>query len=170
MNEMNEIWKPITGYENRYLISNFGRVKSLRTNTILKQELRRDYYSVQLFNGRRYKHFRVHRLVGLMFIPNPSNYPYINHKDENKLNNYVDNLEWCTASYNINYGTAIKRAVEKKSISIIQLDKKYNYINTFSSFMNAERSTGIPNNNIVACCKGRRKTAGGYIWRYEKTH
>ena len=74
----------------------------------------------------------------------------MNHKDENKLNNHVDNLEWCTASYNTNYGTAIKRAVEKKSIIINQYDKNGNYLNTYLSFMDAQRKTGIFNNNIVS--------------------
>ena len=167
MNEIIETWKPIIGYETRYLISNLGHVKSINSNIILKPEIRRGYYSVQLFNGKTYKHFSIHRLVALAFIDNSNKYTYVNHKDENKLNNCINNLEWCTASYNINYGTAIKRAIEKKRISIIQLDKNYNYINTFLSCMDAERNTGIYNGNIIACCKGRRKTAGGYIWKYE---
>ena len=162
-----EIWKTIKDYDN-YIISNFGKVKSLKKNIILKPEIRRKYYSVQLYKNKKSKHFQIHRLVAIAFIENPNNLKYVNHKDENKLNNYVDNLEWCTASYNINYGTAIKRATEKKSISIYQYDKKGNYLNTYSSFMDAQRKTGIFNNNIVKCCKGERKTAGGYIWKYKK--
>lgn len=162
-----EIWKIIKDYNN-YMISNFGKVKSLKKNIILKPEIRRNYYSVQLYKNKKPKHFQIHRLVAIAFIENTNNLKYINHKDENKLNNNVNNLEWCTASYNVNYGTAIKRAIEKKSIAICQYDKKGNYLNTYSSFMNAQRETGIFNNNIVKCCKGERKTAGGYIWKYKK--
>ena len=117
-----EIWKKIKDYEN-YMISNFGRVKSLKRNLILKPEIRRQYYSVQLYKNKNQNNFQIHRLVAITFIKNPHNLKYVNHKDENKLNNHVDNLEWCTASYNTNYGTAIKRAVEKKSIIINQYDK-----------------------------------------------
>lgn len=166
MNEINEIWKPIIGYESRYIISNKGEVKSLKRNKVLKKELRRNYWSVQLYDGNKFKHFSIHRLVGVHFIENPNNLPFINHIDENKLNNNSNNLEWCTASYNTNYGTCIQRAVEKKSISVIQLDKNKNLINIFSSISEAERKTKIYNPNIIKCCKGERKTAGGYIWKY----
>lgn len=165
---MNEIWKPIKGYENRYLISDKGEVKSIKHNKILKKELRRNYWSVQLFNGVKYKHFSIHRLVGLNFIDNPDNLPYINHKDENKLNNNVNNLEWCTCSYNINYGTSITRSKEKKSVSILKLSKNGEILNTYNSISDAEKETGIYNSNIVKCCKGERKTAGGYIWKYNE--
>lgn len=163
----NIIWKPIKGFENRYLISNDGNVFSIKHNKNIKQEIRRNYYSVQLFNGKQYKHYSIHRLVASNFIPNPNNFPYVNHKDENKLNNHVSNLEWCTASYNVKYGTAIAKAIKKKSKSVLQLDKQFNLINKFSSISEAERQTKIPNANIVKCCKNMRKTAGGFIWKYE---
>ena len=166
MNEIKEKWKNIKGYEDKYLISNFGEVKSIKTNKILKKELRRNYWSVQLFKNNKYKHFQIHRLVALHFIENPNNYLYVNHKDENKLNNHMDNLEWCTASYNINYGTAIQRAIEKKVTSVLQYDKSNNLIAKYFSIIDAERNTGVYNPNIVKCCKGKRKTAGGYIWKY----
>lgn len=166
MNETKEEWKNIKGYEDKYLISNFGEVKVIKTNKILKKELRRNYWSVQLWKNKKPKHFSIHRLVALNFIDNPNNYLFVNHKDENKLNNVVTNLEWCTASYNATYGTAIKRAVEKKAISVLQIDKNGNLIDTHYSIAEAERKTGIYNPNIVKCCKGKRKTAGGYIWKY----
>lgn len=161
-----EIWKPIKDYIN-YEISNFGKVKSLYKNIILNPEIRRGYYAVQLYKNSKAKHFQIHRLVAIHFIKNPNNLKYVNHKDENKLNNNVNNLEWCTASYNINYGTCIERAIKKKSIPVYQYDKNGNYLNYYSSIMDAERKTGIYNNNIVKCCKGERKTAGGYIWKYK---
>lgn len=166
MNEIDEIWKPIIGYESRYIISNKGEVKSLKRNKVLKKELRRNYWSIQLYDGNKFKHFSIHRLVGIHFVENPNNLPFINHIDENKLNNNANNLEWCTASYNINYGTCIQRAVEKKFIPVMQLDKNKNLINIFSSISEAESKTKVHNPNIIKCCKGERKTAGGYIWKY----
>lgn len=166
MNEINEIWTPIEGYETRYAISNFGAVKSIKTNKLLKQEIRRDYYSVQLFDGHNYKHQSIHRLVAKHFIDNPQHFLYVNHKDENKLNNNVNNLEWCTHSYNVNYGSAIERSKEKRSSKVHQFDKNGVLINTFDSIADAERITGIFNPNIVKCCKGKRKSAGKFVWRY----
>lgn len=166
MNEIDEVWLPIKEYETRYLISNFGEVKSIKHNKTLKKELRRNYWSVQLFDGKRYKHFSIHRLVGTHFISNPNNLPYINHIDENKLNNCVNNLEWCTCSYNINYGTGITRSKEKRSKYVQQFSKELKLLCNYVSVSEAERKTGIYNSNIVKCCKGERKTAGGYIWKY----
>lgn len=167
MTEINETWVPVKNYENRYLISNLGKVKSIKFNKILKEELRGKYLSVQLFDGKKFKHFSIHRLVAINFIENPNNLLFVNHKDENKLNNKVTNLEWCTTSYNINYGTGIERAKEKKNISVQQFSKQGELLNTFVSISDAERKTNIYNPNIVKCCKGERKTAGGYIWRYK---
>ena len=103
---MKEIFKDIKNYEGLYQVSNLGRVYSVRNNKILKPKLNKyGYLSVNL----KYKGSRVtksiHRLVGEAFIPNPNDLPQVNHKDEDKTNNCVDNLEWCTAKYNHNYGT-----------------------------------------------------------------
>ena len=100
---MKERWIAIEGYKGLYEVSNLGRVKSLISNgLILKQSKDKDgYYIVSL----KRKSFRVHRLVAIAFIPNPNNLAQVNHKDEDKTNNCVDNLEWCDATYNINYGT-----------------------------------------------------------------
>lgn len=118
-----EIWKDIKGYENLYQISNIGRVKSLNKIVTCKNgkkfkvkgkilkltNHKRGYKTIMLHKDGKVKLWLVHRLVGLTFIPNPNNYPQINHKDENKINNCVENLEWCTNSYNAHYGTRIYR-------------------------------------------------------------
>ena len=109
-----EIWKDILGYEGLYQVSSYGRIKSLsrkRNNgldktIILKENINnKGYKRINLHKNKKMKSYLVHRLVAQAFIPNPNNYPIINHKDENPSNNHVSNLEWCTYKYNNNYGT-----------------------------------------------------------------
>lgn len=109
---MIEIWKDIVGYEG-YQVSNLGRVKCLTTNKILNQYDRnqKGYKAVYLKTNNSFKIFAVHRLVAIHFIPNPNNYPVVNHKDCNPANNCVDNLEWCTVQYNNTYGSAIQKRI-----------------------------------------------------------
>lgn len=109
----NEIWKDIPNYENLYQISNLGNVKSIRTNKILKYGYSHNGYKIVCLKG---KMFRVHRLVAEAFISNTNNYPQVNHKNEIKTDNRVDNLEWCSSSYNINYGDRNNKVAKKVSI------------------------------------------------------
>ena len=117
---MKETWKDIEGYEGLYQVSNLGKVKSLNYNKTSESKLLKlqknsnGYTRVVLYKNRKPKVCLVHRLVAQAFIPNPNNLPQINHKDEDKANNSVDNLEWCTYLYNNTYGTAIERATEKR--------------------------------------------------------
>lgn len=116
---MIEIWKDIPGYEGKYQVSNTGEVESLnyngtgKTKSLKQSTDKKGYKHVRLFKNGKGKTYKVHRLVAMLFIPNPNNLPIINHKDENKTNNNVNNLEWCTYEYNNTYGTARKRASEK---------------------------------------------------------
>ena len=101
---MRENWKPIKNFEDQYLVSNYGNVKSLRRNKILKPYTNNTkYLYVCLSNGKSKKHYRIHRLVANAFIPNPESKEFINHKDYNTFNNRVDNLEWVTMAENIDY-------------------------------------------------------------------
>lgn len=108
-----EEWRAVPGYEGLYEVSNMGNVRNVRRNTLLKlSKNNNEYIRVCLCKNCIRTLLSVHRLVAQAFIPNPNNLPQVNHKDEDKTNNNVDNLEWCTAKYNINYGTARIRAKE----------------------------------------------------------
>ena len=122
-------------------------------------------------NNKTKKTYLSHRLVALTFIPNPNNYPQVNHKDENKQNNHVSNLEWCTNKYNINYGTGIQRRSNTLKGENNYNSKKVRCIETGQIF-NCERCANeflgktVKNRNISACCRGERKTSYGYHWEY----
>ena len=164
---MDEIWCDIEGYEGLYQISNKGRVKSLYKGSerILKpRDNGRGYLRVQLTKENTSKHIRVHRLVAIAFVSNPHNLPEVNHKDENKKNNCVENLEWCDRRYNVNYGTRNERLSRK----ILQYSKSGEFIREWTGAHEVERILGISHQNITQCCKGKRKSAGSFIWRYKE--
>ena len=168
---MMEIWHDIEGYEGLYQISNKGRVKSLKCG---KERILRPginiygYMFVCLYHDNVKKCFKLHRLVAQAFIPNPENKPQVNHKDENKLNNCVNNLEWSTAKENSNYGTRNERITGRPFICIIQYSKDGIFIREWLGALEVERVLGINNRNINACCKGNRKSAGGFVWKYKE--
>ena len=167
------------GFPN-YTITDDGRIFSLNYNhTGKKKEVKQlitnwGYFRVCLYNKvSKMKRFMVHRLVSLAFIPNPDNLPEVNHKDENKQNNNVSNLEWCSKSYNINYGTRNERIAEihlnrkDQSKKVKQFTKDGVFIKEYPSIHEVERQTGFYNGNISKCCNGRTKSSYGYIWRYK---
>ena len=164
---MDEIWRDIDGYEGLYQISNKGRVKSLYNGSerLLKSYDNGDgYLKVQLYKNTAAQHRLVHRLVAEAFIPNSQNKPQVNHKDENKKNNCVENLEWIACIDNCNYGTRNERISRK----ILQYSKSGEFIREWQSAAEVERVLGIDNSNITKCCKGKRKYAGSFIWRYKE--
>ena len=151
-----EIWKDIKGYEGLYLISNLGNIKSLhnyRRGNIIKPKLKKGYYQVGLRKNNIRKWYAVHRLVALTFIPNPNNLPCVNHKDENKLNNNINNLEWCTVYYNNCYGSRLKRVAVNNKLRkpIIQYDLNGNFIKEYMSIAEASRQCNISVSNIYFC-------------------
>lgn len=150
--------KIIEGFNGKYGITEDGKVFSFASNKFLKQQIsRKGYYSVDLGKGLNYKHYSVHRLVAQAYLPNPNNLPEVNHIDEDKSNNSVSNLEWCTKDYNLHYGS---RMLLNKPVHCIELDK------TFLNAGTASKELGVRDDRIRFCCKGRRKTAGGYHWKY----
>lgn len=177
--ETKEIWRDIAGYEGLYQISNIGRVCSLnkgdsigtgnykRKCKILKNGTNTQGYEIVVLSkkGKR-KTITVHRLVAEAFIPNPNRFPCINHKDESRNNNTVENLEWCTHKYNSNYGTSQDRKVKAIAKPIIQKDLHGNIIQMFPSSREVERVKGYKHQNIISCCKGIYESAYGYTWEY----
>lgn len=109
-----EEWKNVIGYEGLYEVSNKGNVRNVRRNKLLRLQKNQGYIRVGLSKNGIKTWLRVHRLVAQAFLPNPDNLPQINHKDEDKTNNSVDNLEWCTAKYNNTYGTRIEKSINTK--------------------------------------------------------
>ena len=167
---MQEIWKDIKGYEGKYQISNLGNVKSFFKGKehLLKSYSTRGYLSIGLWDGQKRQTVLIHRLVALAFIPNPNGYKEINHKDENKLNNNVDNLEWCTREYNMAYGSARLRQGISRGNPVKQLAMDNIVIARYSSANIASILTNIDPSSIIKCCQGKRKYAGGYAWQYDE--
>lgn len=173
VNVIREIWLPVDNFDG-YYISNLGRVLSTKRkfNIILKPRLSKfGYHRVRLFNSNGDAWVSVHRLVAEAFIPNPDHKPQVNHIDEDKTNNRVDNLEWVTPKENTNHGTrnlrAGRRISEIKRIPILQI-KDNKIIRRWDSAYTAQKILGINQANITKCCKGKRRTTGGYEWRYER--
>lgn len=123
---------------------------------------------VGLTKNRKQHTCKVHRLVASAFIPNPNNYPQVNHIDENKSNNTADNLEWCTNDYNTHYGKAIERAVATRYKKVNQYTLSGAFIRRWDSIKTAADNLGISASHISDCCKGRLKQTGGYAWKHSK--
>lgn len=192
---MEEIWKDIKGYEGIYQVSNLGNVRSLdrcvncgiknNSNVIRKGKLIKqnqnlhNYLQVHLSKKNKAKMITVHRLVAEAFLPNPNNLPQINHIDGDKLNNNVNNLEWCTAKENINhswglglskpyyfpkgYLTEYSKNLCKK---VEQYDLEGNLLNTFSSISDASRKTTCSISEICKCCRDKSHSTHNFLWRY----
>lgn len=176
------MWKKIEDFPN-YEVSDCGSVrmapdapmmKGHKSSTLeLKPLVKRNgYYEVCLYRNGERKYVLVHRLVAKAFIENPNNLPQVNHKDENKLNNSVSNLEWCDGSYNARYGTAIERKIagHNKSRSKRAEQPVAKIINgcvleTYKSIASAARENKLYESNIRACLRGRLKSCGGFIWK-----
>jgi hypothetical protein len=177
-----DIWKDVVGFECSYEVSNTGKVKRKETGKILKLTLNNSgYYQITLHKNREKMTIRAHQLVAKAFLPNPNNLPCVNHKDEIKTNNDVENLEWCTFQYNINYGTALKRATQNRNYEEItekaamsrskhinQYDINGNFIATWKNAYVAEQH-GYRRDSIIDCCKGKHEFHQGYKWEYEKS-
>lgn len=159
------IWKTIENYPN-YKISNNGLVMSIKTGKIMKGTLKKSgYLQIDLWNNGTISWFLIHRLVALSFIPNPDNKPQVNHIDEDKQNNNINNLEWVTAKENMNYGTRNIRAglSNGKEIYALYPDGTDEY---YPSASDAGRHLNLNASNITSVLRGRLKTTGGLKFEY----
>lgn len=188
---MNEIWKDIEGLQGFYQVSNLGKVRSVDRHIkysdkrshryegkILLTKINRGYEYLSVSINSKSMTFKVHRLVAQAFIPNPNNYPQVNHIDENKLNNHAENLEWCTSEYNNQYGTKPEkskantpktdRAISHRHLGkkVVMTDLSGNILKEFYAINEAQRLTGIRKDTISRCCQGKQNTSGGYRWMY----
>jgi hypothetical protein len=154
--------KYIKGYEGIYSITSCGKVYSHISKRFLSASNNGEgYLFVRLSKGEARKAY-IHRLVAEAYIPNPNNYPVINHKDENPSNNNIKNIEWCTVRYNNNYGTCKERAAVSKGKKTYCVEQN----RVFKSTAEASRETGVNRAHIWACCNGFRKKAGGFHWQH----
>lgn len=169
-----EIWKKIEGYPS-YSVSNIGRVRNDTRDKLLKLVRNRCGYIVARLNieGVQKTH-TIHRLVAMAYIPNPLNKPEVNHINEDKTDNRVSNLEWVTRSENILHGTRSLRVSQAMtnhpniSKHILQFNQRGELLAEYPSSMEASRITETSWRHISACCHGKRKTAGGYLWKYKE--
>ena len=176
MIKIKEIWKDIENYENLYQISNLGRIKSLCFNKIkiLKPHNNRGYYDVTLYKNGKHKQHKIHRLVASAFLINNEQKTCVNHKDGNKTNNNVDNLEWVTPKENVIH--AYKNNLHKKycgsnhsnAKKIKQYDLQGNFIKEWGSIVEAAIYYKTTKENIFSCLKHKSKTAKNYKWEYSQ--
>lgn len=166
-----EEWRYYPGSNGKYKVSNTGMVLSKTKNGWNEIGSTRNdgYMAASINTDEHYGPIGIHRLVAQTFIPNPYNLPCVNHKDENKANNNVENLEWCTYQYNNTYGTKIDRAAKKQSESLRKpCEMIYGglVIGRFRSLTEAYEKTGVSKSAISLCCRGYIEKANGYKWRY----
>ena len=176
----NEEWRDVAGYEGRYQVSSMGRVKSLERNiphwrggerTVKERILKpsddcRGYLRVDLRDGSKRKHFKVHRLVCQAFHDNLDNKQDVNHINENKTDNRACNLEWCTRRENINHGTRNTRTAKALSKPVGQYTLDDELVKNWPSAMEAQRQTGFSSTSISQAANGKSKTAYGFRWKY----
>lgn len=183
---MEEVWKPIKGYEGLYEVSNLGRVKSLPKVVDLRRAKQnrvekflrpipdgKGYLMVWLFKDQVKKMWKVHRLVADAFIPNPHNKPQVDHINADKTNNRLCNLRWCTEKENSNNPITAKRNGDSHrwtksscSVPIVQLSINGDLIKMWDCMSDVKRQLGFGHSHISQCCSGKRSSAYGFIWKY----
>ena len=177
---MNEVWKSVKGYESLYEVSNMGRVRNAKGKILSPQKRQHGYLCVQLHGKgghatRNMKTFSIHRLVAEAFIPNPNGLEEVNHLDEDKANNMVDNLEWINHADNTNYGTCQRRRAQKlingiRSRRVMQFTVDGKFVKEFPSIAEVERQLGYCGGNIHhAASKKPNQYAYGYVWKFSDT-
>ena len=177
----NEEWRDIIGWEGLYQVSNLGRVKSLprlykyvHGEYLSKERIlspracggQREYLSVALYRGKGAVQRKIHRLVAMAFISNSKGYKEVNHIDENKRNNMASNLEWCSRSYNVNYGRRIEKQSAHLQKAVLAFTRRGKFVARFKSIKDAAVWAGVDGSNVSRAIK-RDSVSGGYKWRFE---
>ena len=172
---MKEIWRNIEGYKGLYKVSNLGRIKSYPRNGTIKQERilkqtidNNGYLIVGLHKNNKAKKVCVHWLVANAFIPKEKEHEVINHVDGDKSNNKLSNLERCTQSHNIKESYRLGLETPPNEKKILQYDLEGNFIKEWKSGSEAGRQLNIGQSNISACCRGLRKQANGFVWKFKE--
>ena len=178
-----ELWRPVKGYEGFYEVSNLGRVRSVDRfvrnshngdytvfkKSIIKKPTLDDggYETITLNKEGRWETRLVHRLVAIAFLGDPEEGQEVNHKDENKRNNQVSNLEWCSKAYNVRYGTRARRAAAKRSRPVLQCTLDGEIIQEYQS-LSSVKEDGFNPSNVKAVCDGKFSQMNGYGWRWSE--
>lgn len=148
--------KDISEYEGHYAVTSCGKVWSYKSKKFISQKMHRNgYLSVMLCKQGKMKRFLVHRLVACAYLKNPNNFPQVNHKDEVKSNNFINNLEWCTRQYNNTFGTVRERIAKIQGKKVVCAETG----EVFYSIGDASRKTGITRSLIAQCCRMEVKRA-----------
>lgn len=191
---MNVEWRDIPGFEGFAQASSDGQIRSLgyeyskphyrggvalcrsKGKILCQKTNNRGYWQVHINTGRKTFDRLVHRMVAMAFIPNPLNLPQVNHIDEDKNNNRVENLEWCTNAYNKKYGTGISRSAQNTDYSkrrnngkkrkVVQMDSDNNQIREWNSVKEAATAMGVHPHALSDTCCGIYKSCKGYHWKY----